>query len=436
MPLRQQINTPVWVLQILPPNSSFALFTLFLTVMRLFILILLLSGTAFTSTAQKTNTAKQPAAKNAKPANDSVPLTESLVFAKLGKTKVTAHFLKTFPSPQLGKNKEVLYFLYEHFDEKQVQRIIALAERGTMATFAGYDSVKKRGDAFTAYLVKPYRHIWPSDSTKYTEMALLYIPYSEKENFSDLYTLQPATTEGRFVSADYTVLETENMAKLPPVPKWEQKSLFTLPNYKATHKEEPVAVVVQSPAPAAAEKRNPIDQAKSTLRDIIAVLRKLGDAVDKFNVITVTISDAADGKFKGAGNTVTEEGLKAASTIKNNFYSCMELYAVAKKDLEYVNENTLTGTVCDNTYYIYKAKDKAKGNLVDIVFEKDFLKTYIDLVQITNLGSTTYSYWISNIKNLQNRYDERMLQYVKDLHTNIKELKEKCLSCLEQATKK
>ncbi|MFN8251180.1 MAG: hypothetical protein U0V75_04800 [Ferruginibacter sp.] len=379
--------------------------------------------------AQKAAPSKPAAAKNTRPATDSIPLTESLVFAKLGKTKITAHFLKTFPSPALERNKEVLYFLYEHFNDKQVQRIIRLAERRTMATMAGYDSVQKRGDAFTAYLVKPYRHIWPSDSTKFTEMALLYIPYSEKENFNDLYTIKPETAEGIFISADYTVLETENMAKLPPVPKWEQKSLFSLPSYKATHKEEAQPVVVQA---APAEKLTPKQLAKYTLEDIVAVFKKLAAAADIMNLITDNINAATSNRFKGPGNTVTTEGMQAARDIKSNFNRCIELYAAAKKSLESVKEDRLSGTVCDNTYYIYKAKDKMHSNLVDIVFEKDFLKTFIDIAQT---DGSSYSLWMDNIKNLQTRYKERMLQYAKDLSANTSDLKEKCLSCLEQVGK-
>ena len=68
----------------------------------------------------------------------------------------------------------------------------------------------------------------------------------------------------------------------------------------------------------------------------------------------------------------------------------------SKKDTRYVNENTLTGTVCDNTHYIYKAKDKGKVTWW-ILFLKRFLKP-ISTSADHQTGSTSYSYWISNKK--------------------------------------
>lgn len=404
------------------------------------LIVLLLCCTAHSLLAQKTTPSKPAAAKTARPTNektkavkDSVPLSENLVLSKLGKTKVTAHFLKTYPSPGLERNEEVLYFLYEHFYEHQVQRIIALADRPTMATSAGYDSVKKKGDRFTAYLLKPYRYISPYDSTYTMEMALLYIPYSERENFNDLYTIQPQTPEGAFVSADYTVLESENMARLPPIPKWEKKSLFTLPNYRATHKEEPQPAVAKTTTAGTAEKPTPKQLAKSTLEDILAVFKKLSAAADNMNLMTDNINAAMEHRFKGPGNTVSEEGIKAAKDIKTSFYRCLTQYEEAKKALEYVKEDRLSGTICDNSYYIYKAKENMHHNLVDIVFEKDFLKTYINIAQPND--NTSYSLWFDNMKSLKKRYEERMLTYAKELYTNTNDMKAKCQACLEQVSK-
>ena len=55
----------------------------------------------------------------------------------------------------------------------------------------------KRGD-FYRLPVNFYRHIYCRTVQNIQKWLLLYIPYGEKENFSDLYTYNLQTTEGRF----------------------------------------------------------------------------------------------------------------------------------------------------------------------------------------------------------------------------------------------
>ena len=55
-------------------------------------------------------------------------------------------------------------------------------------------------------------------------------------------------------------------------------------------------------------RKNAIQRRAKHTGNILAVLKENWDTVDKFNVITVTMHTTS-GKFKGTGNTVTEEGL-------------------------------------------------------------------------------------------------------------------------------
>ena len=89
-----------------------------------------------------------------------------------------------------------------------------------------------------------------------------------KENFNDLYTIKPETAEGIFISADYTVLETENMAKLPPFLNGNKITVF------AAQLRPPIK---KKPSPwwyrRLSRKANAKQLAKYTLEDIVAVLK-------------------------------------------------------------------------------------------------------------------------------------------------------------------
>lgn len=178
--------------------------------------------------AQKTGKAPKPKASVAtKPVNKKAEkvsdnITAELIFSKVGKTKVTFSGIDLYSTPQLDRKKEIMYFLFERFNKKQIQRIVELSKHEDWS----WDTLKACCSKLNPYLVKAVRYYWDTD--RYDDVAFLYFPYSENIGADIPVSIHPATPEGAFLLVPYKYIVYDNKGTLV---KWQEKSFDSLRNF-------------------------------------------------------------------------------------------------------------------------------------------------------------------------------------------------------------
>lgn len=323
--------------------------------MRLFIFaaILLFHSVAY---AQKTGTAPKPKTttvtkpmdkkNNQLVSKDSI--TAELIFSKVGKTKVVLSGIDFYSEPQLDRKKEIMYFLFERFNSKQVRRIVVLSTHKDW----NWDTLKSYYSKLNAYMVKAVSYYW--DTNRYDNVALLYLPYAENTGTEIPALYQPQTAEGFFVLVPYKHIANENK---PELKKWEEKPFAALPNFTADcadmiyNYQPPVPVTEQKPVEnkptvtsttsSTVSKGLSKEQYISMIYEAISLMKNVKNKLDYFNsnlyyknerivdtrtaLINLGLCNEVMAKFsefaqKTYGKEYNKEGLSPALAVKFSNY--------------------------------------------------------------------------------------------------------------------